>query len=45
MYLSLIDYVKVFDKVRDNETLELLGNLGIFVKNITIIKNLHEIAK
>lgn len=41
VYLWLIDYVKAFNKVRQNDLFELLREIDLFEKDISIILNIY----
>ena len=41
LYICFIDYVKAFDRVKHQELIKVLEQIGIDEKNITIIARLY----
>lgn len=41
VYLRFMDYVKLFDKIRQKDLFELLDKLDLFGKYIRIISNIY----
>ena len=45
MYLCFVDYEKAFDKIRHNELMDVLKQIGVDGKDLRLIKNIYEMQR
>ena len=45
VYLCFVDYEKAFDKVRHNELMNILKQIGVDGKDLRLIKNIYEMQR